>query len=142
MEAYFDQVDLAGLTAKMVLSFDLPQDDLKDMYQRGLRISALGSGSHKVTLHPDDRERVRRAPISSITYLPRTHLDEALIVKRFGEPAQRILEPENNVVHFLYPRLGLDVAVSETEKEVLQYLPPEMFPRLMTPLLEQSETLR
>ena len=134
-EAYFDRVNLSGLSAKIVLAAALPQAELQGMYQRGLRTSALGSG-RKVELHPDDKYIVLRAAISSITYLPATRLDEALIAQRFGSPSRRVREQKNDVLHLLYPQSGLDIALNRKNKAVLQYFPPQDFPTLMAPLLE------
>ena len=88
-EAYFDRISLSGLSAKVVMAAALSQAELQSMYERGLRTSALGSG-RKVELHPDDKEKVLCAAIASITYLPSSALDEALIAQRFGAPARRV----------------------------------------------------
>ncbi len=139
-EGYFDETGLAGLRAKVVLAADLDQATLAAMYGRGLRISKLGSGARRVTLAPDDLEQVRQAPIASITYLPRAKLDAELLEKRFGMPAEKVVESGEGVEHWLYPELGLDIAVSESGREVFQYVAPQAFDRLVRPLFE-SPTL-
>lgn len=139
-EGYFDGVTLSGLAAKLVVEAALSEAELQAMFERGVRIATMGNGSRKVTLHPDDSARLRATPIASLTYLPRTHLDTALVEKRFGVPAQKVSEPGNEVVHWLYPERGLDVAVSASGKEVLQYVAPRDFPRLVAPLLERQAT--
>lgn len=137
-EAYFDAVTLSGLAAKLVLEAALSEAELQAMYTRGLRIANMGKG-RKVTLHPDDIARIRATPVASLTYLPRTHLDEKLVEARFGVPEQKVAEPGGDVVHWLYPDRGLDVAISTEGKEVLQYVAPRDFTRLMAPLLQQSK---
>ncbi|MEW6646787.1 MAG: hypothetical protein AB1450_06285 [Pseudomonadota bacterium] len=139
-EGYFDGVTLSGLAAKLVVEAALSEAELQAMFERGVRIATMGNGSRKVTLHPDDIARLRATPIASLTYLPRTHLDELLVEKRFGTPAQKVGEPGGEVVHWLYPERGLDVAVSTSGKEVLQYVAPRDFPRLVAPLLERQAT--
>lgn len=136
VEAYFNDVQLMGLGAKVVLTADLDEQSLREMYSRGERISTLGSGTRKVSLTEQDLLQVRRAPIASITYLPKIQLQPEQIEKRFGTPAQRIKEMESGAVHWLYPAFGLDVTLSENEKDVLQYLPPNQFDnKLLQPLL-------
>jgi hypothetical protein len=137
-EGYFDGVTLSGLAAKLVVEAALSEAELQGMFERGVRIATMGDGSRKVTLHPDDSARLRATPIASLTYLPRTHLDEALVEKRFGVPERKLNEPGGEVVHWLYPERGLDVAISAGGKEVLQYVSPRDFSRLMAPLLEQQ----
>jgi len=137
-EGYFDSVSLSGIGGKLVLEMALSENELRAMEQRGLRVATLGNGSRKVTLHPEDIARLRSTAISSATYLPKVQLDEALVEKRFGVPEQRLQEPKADVVHWLYPAKGLDVAISAEDKEVLQYVAPREFSRLREPLLAKG----
>ncbi|HHS83582.1 MAG TPA: hypothetical protein ENK38_01460 [Gammaproteobacteria bacterium] len=140
VEAYFEQVKLGNVRAKMVVAAALSKQQLEQIYERGLRISKSSGGGRKVTLHPDDIIVVNQTAIGSITYLPRTNLDTEVITRLFGTPAKRIRERENNVVHWLYPEKGLDIALSPDKKEVLQYIAPAQFEQLSSPLM-QSGTL-
>lgn len=137
-EGYFDGLTLSGLAARLVVEAALSEETLQGMFERGVRIATLGNGSRKVTLHPDDIARLRATPIASLTYLPRAPLDATLVEKRFGIPVRKVSEPGGDVVHWLYPERGLDVAVSAGGKEVLQYVAPRDFPRLVKPLLERQ----
>lgn len=135
VEAYFDALTLEGLQAKMILTVGVDPATREGMYKRGLRIATLGSGSKRVTLHPDDLARVRRTAVTAITYMPKIDLDPKLVEKRFGEPARRIEEAETGIVHWLYPDKGLDIAVkSAGGQDVLQYVPPKEFEKLVRPL--------
>lgn len=136
VEAYFDKVVLGGFHAQMVMVMALSQGQLAAMFQHGTRVSNLGSGRKKVTLSGDDLQTVFATPIASLAYLTRARLDEELLRKRFGEPAQRIREAANNTTHWVYPDLGLDVALHDEGRAVLQYVSPKKFPVLITPLLE------
>ena len=109
-EVFFEQVNLAGLPSKIVLTIDVPEEELKGMYERGLRMAATGSGK-KITMTPDDIAKMRTWPISSLTYLPSLHVDEAVFLKRFGQPAQRIQESKSGLIHWLYPQNGLDITL-------------------------------
>ncbi len=134
IEAYFDQATMGGLKSKVVLAMRLSEEEREGIYNRGIRIATMGSGTRKVTLAPDDLRHVRRSPVASLTYLPRIDLEPELLLKRFGEPARRIEEPEETAVHWLYPKLGLDIAVDEKGQEVFQYVPPVDFDRVVRPL--------
>ena len=134
VEAYFEQVTLGGVRAKMVITAALGKEQLEQIYLRGLRISRSSSDSRKVTLHPDDITLVNQTPIGTITYLPRTNLDAETVTRLFGTPARRIREPENDVVHWMYPEKGLDIALSPDRREVLQYIAPSRFERLSAPV--------
>ena len=139
-EMFFEQVTLAGLKSKIVVSIAVPDAELQGMYERGLRMSGTGSGK-KITLAPDDVARVRALPISGLTYMPSVRLEEGVISKRFGQPAQRIKERKSGAVHWLYPQHGLDITLGNDEKPVLQYVPPKDFDKLLQPLLSNGETL-
>jgi hypothetical protein len=138
IEGYFDKVTLGGLSAKVVVVFDFTEDQIQAMYNRGTRISTLGDGSRKVSLHAEDIKTIRSSRIASITYLPRIRLDAALLEKRFGQPAQTIKEPGNNMTHWLYPDKGLDVALDEQGNGVLQYVSPARFEQLIRPLQQNT----
>jgi len=133
-EAYFDHVNLGGLRAKVVLTAALSQTALQEMYERGLRISGMSSG-RKIELHPDDKAKVNSSAIASINYLPSATLEEAVLVQRFGEPAQRVREEKNDILHLLYPQHGLDIALNQKNKTVFQYVPPQDFAALRAPLM-------
>ncbi len=139
IEVYFNNTRLAGLRAKLVLSVAINDADIEAIYNRGTRISTLGDGSRKVTLHPDDLLRVKQSTIATITYLPKTKLDAELLQARFGEPTRRIRETKNKTLHWLYPSLGLDIARDQDGRTVIQYLPPKAFEKVMKPLLEQGK---
>lgn len=140
-EVFFEQVDLAGLRSKVVLTIDVPEAELKGMYERGLRMAATGSGK-KITMTPDDIARLRTLPISSLTYLPGLHVEEAIFLKRFGQPAQRVQEKKSGLVHWLYPENGLDITLGGSEKPLLQYVPPKEFDKLVRPLMADGEVLK
>lgn len=140
VEMFFEQVTLAGLKSRIVISIAVPDAELQGMYERGLRISGTGSGK-KITLAPDDVDMVRALPISGLTYMPSVRLEEGVIGKRFGQPAQRIREKKSGAIHWLYPQHGLDIALGNDEKPVLQYVPPRDFDKLLQPLLLSGETL-
>ena len=138
VEAYFDKVVLGGFASKMVMVMQLSQEAAEAMYLRGTRISTLGSGTNKVTLSSEDMQQIYATPIASLAYLTRATLDDELLLKRFGEPAERVTEPESGTVHWLYPKLGLDIALNSKGKAVLQYVLPGDFESLAQPLREME----
>ncbi|MBI5006357.1 MAG: hypothetical protein HZB95_04445 [Nitrosomonadales bacterium] len=137
-EVFFEQVDMAGLRSKVVVTVAVPETELKEMYERGLRMAATGSGK-KITLSPDDVAKLRAMPISSLTYMPGVRVEEAMFLKRFGEPAMRIQEKKSGAMHWLYPQNGLDITLGGGEKPLLQYVSPRDFDKLLAPLKAESE---
>lgn len=136
VEAFFDQIWLNRLRGDFVLTLDADQTLLAPMYERGLRISQLGSGAKRVTLAPEDIERLLDAPVRAITYLPWKSLDDDIIERRFGTPARKLTESETGVVHWLYPDRGFEVAIDRDGGVVVQYVNPVEFSALIAPLEE------
>jgi len=141
VEAFIEEVNFNGLKAKVIMNIAVPDEEMQGMFSRGLRINSTPSGK-RITLTADDLARVRRAPIASFSYLPNVRLEEDIIAKRFGKPAQRIRENQNDVIHWLYPQHGLDIVLGGKEKPVLQYVPPKDFELLRAPLLANGEILK
>lgn len=139
-EVFFEQVDLAGLRSRIVLTVAVPKDELQGMYERGLRMSGTGSGK-KITLAPDDVRHLRTLPISSLTYMPGIRIEEEILARRFGKPAQKIREKDSGAVHWLYPENGLDITLG-SEKPVMQYVAPGQFELLRQPLLNKGEVIQ
>jgi hypothetical protein len=137
-EAYFDQIYLNGLRSDFVITIDADQSELKAMYDRGLRISQLGSGGKKVELSPVDIEVLSQQPIRAITYLPWTSLNVEILKNRFGKPNNTRTE-ESGVVHWLYPGKGMDIALAKDGGTVIQYVNPVGFIDLIAPLKGPSQ---
>lgn len=140
VEAFFEEVNFNGLKAKIIMTIAIPTEELQGMFERGLRMNSTPSGK-RITLTADDLARVRSLPVASLTYMPTARIEESIISKRFGEPAQRIREKKTNLIHWLYPQHGLDVVLGEGQKPFFQYLPPKDFEILRAPLLANGETM-
>ncbi|HRP74096.1 MAG TPA: hypothetical protein PK725_07275 [Rhodocyclaceae bacterium] len=137
LEAYFSAMRAGFVTGKLVLTVDVPDDVIDAMRERAVRSTYMESAARKYALHSEDLVAARAAPIRVITFIPSVDLDEAVIIARFGEPAMRI-DGSDGVEHFLYPPLGLDIALSTRGKEVFQYVAPRDFALLRDPLMLQD----
>ncbi|HID45584.1 MAG TPA: hypothetical protein EYP34_07505 [Chromatiaceae bacterium] len=140
VEAFFNTVTMSGFKAKVVATLGFSNEELQGMFDRGERISTLAQGKRKVMLSGDDLVRARNTPVVALTYLPRTDLAKSTVIKRFGEPAEKIMEADGKVEHWLYPDKGLDVVMDAEAREVLQYVAPKDFERLRRPLQAVGES--
>ncbi len=141
VEVFFEEVNFNGLRAQIDLILDIPEAQLQEMYQRGERMSSTASGK-RITLTLEDASLAGQAPIRGLTYLPATRLDNELIERRFGKPSEKIRENAEEITHWLYPQHGLDIALSENGKAVLQFVPPPEFEDLRAPLLKHGTPLQ
>ena len=142
-EAFFEQINLAGLRSKVVLTLDLSQEELRAMHDRGLRMTATGGSGKKIDLAPDDAARLINAPIGSLTLIPGVKADDAILQKRFGNPSHSVKDPGGVVTHYLYAQHALSISSStvRSEKQVFQYVAPPHFNRLLDPLLKSGGTV-
>ncbi|WP_428624198.1 hypothetical protein [Sedimenticola sp.] len=138
VEAYFNDVDISGLRARVILVMVVDEEQLAGMYQRGERLINMGAGKHRVTLAQVDTDALKQATFSSLSYIPRANLDAKLVKERFGEPVERINEGKSGVEHWLYPDKGLDIVMDPEGKEILQYVRPAMFELVRHSLQEQA----
>ena len=133
VEAYFERLYISGIRADLILTLDISQTSAEQMFERGLRLSQLGSGVKKITLDQADHSSAIEAAISHITYLPVAQLDAELIHKRFGKSDEYHSE-SSDITHWLYPDKGLDIALNQKGKAVLQYTSPADFDQIIKPL--------
>ncbi len=134
LEMYFGHYSAGLLEGKLVLQTNASELDITRWRDNAVKSEYMATGkAKKYMLSEDDLTQVLNETITGITFIPATNLDEAVILARFGEPDKRI-QLEEGVTHFLYPLKGLDIALHEDSKEVLQYVSPAAFQQLLEPL--------
>ena len=138
VEAYFERVTLGGIRASIVAEITVPETELTTLIDQGARISTQGDGSRKITLDGTGVGIVEQSIITSLTYLPKANLPSEVIKQRFGTPTETFRIEEDKIEHWIYPQIGLDLVFSEETKEVLQYVPPSRFERLLAPLRKRA----
>lgn len=133
LEGYYSQLPLGFVLAKVVVTVDASPSAIAAMRERALKAKHMESTTRRITLHPDDLALAEQMPVKAIAVIPTVNLDEATVIQRFGQPAERLAVAEKRV-HLLYPQLGLDVLVDGDGKELLQYVAPRDFAALSMPL--------
>lgn len=125
VEAYFDSVNLAGLSAKLVLNLDVNETELDAMLSRASAGELQPSGAHQHELAETDREALLTKAVTALTYIPSVRLKSEMLHNRFGEPA-RVVETDANEkgqtsTTWLYPDIGLSVVFLPEQKPILVY---------------------
>mgnify|MGYP000563183216 CR=1 FL=1 len=125
IEAYFDSVNLAGLSAKLVLNLGVSEQQIDDMLNRASAGELQPSGAHQHELAEIDRESLLTIPVTGLTYIPSVRLKPEMLRSRFGEPASiEQSEADENGQHtesWLYPDLGLSIVFQPEQKPILIY---------------------
>jgi hypothetical protein len=137
LEAYYADVTAGAVTGKMVVTGDVDPTAIELMKQRARKQEYMKSSTKKALLSAQDLPLADAAPIRALSFIPSINLDEAMVLQRFGSPAERIRTSEHTE-HFLYPERGLDVILDSEGKELLQYVAPRQFDRLRAPLVRQT----
>ncbi|MFZ2267142.1 MAG: hypothetical protein WAV95_06155 [Azonexus sp.] len=134
LEGYCSQVPLGFVLARVVVTAEIAPERVAAMRERALRSKNMESATRKITLRLEDMAAAEQLPIKAISVIPAVNLDEATVIQRFGQPAERLVLSEQRV-HLLYPQKGLDILIDEKGKELLQYVAPRNFASLREPLL-------
>lgn len=137
LEAYYSEVALGFVLAKVILTVDTTPEMITAMRERAPKGQYMESTTRKISLHQDDRLAADALPVRAISVIPKASLDEATVVQRFGQPGARVPVGDKRV-HLLYPEKGLDVVVDADGKELLQYVAPRDFERLREPLQKEA----
>lgn len=133
LEMYYGHYRAGLLSGKLVLQTNIDEQDIKRWRDNAVKSEYMATGkAKKYTVSPDDMQQVLDEVIIGLTFIPAVNLDEEVILARFGKPGKRI--ESAGVTHFLYPEKGLDIALHESSKEVLQYVEPGAFHQLLQPL--------
>lgn len=132
LEGYYDNVALGFVSAKLIVTLDAAPQTIGSMRGRAADSEYMESANatRRMRLHADDLAAVERMPVRAISVIPAVSLDDAAVVQRFGEPAERIAVSETQT-HLLYPARGLDILVDAKRKELLQYVAPRDFDKLL-----------
>lgn len=126
LEMYYGNYRAGLLSGKLILQTSSSEENIQRWREQAIKSEYMSSGQAvKYLPSPDDLPLVLAETITSITFIPSVNLDAAIIQARFGEPEQRI--QREGVTHWLYPEIGLDIAVFEEAKEVMQYVLPQDF---------------
>jgi hypothetical protein len=139
LEIFYNEVTLGGLSGKFILTLAASQDLLEAMRERAVGQKRTDSGALRYRLAKTEQQNMLKLPISAISYIPYVDLDEEMVQQRFGTPLDRIVVAEGKR-HLLYPDKGLDLLLDNDGKELLQYVAPRDFSRLLQPLLRPSDS--
>jgi hypothetical protein len=126
LEAYVERFSAGGVEGRLVLAFDATPDQLAGWTAASPGEPRPGGGRR----HPLAPGIGEPATLRGLSFLPSAQLDAAVLRQRFGEPAERI-DAGERLSHWLYPSKGLAVALDLDGRELLQYVAPGDFDRLL-----------
>lgn len=123
LEMYYGHYRAGGVSGKLIVRANASEKNIRDWRQRSLKSGYMASGkAKKYVLSEKDLKLALNEVVTGLTFIPSINLDEKIIVARFGEPAEQL--HSEGVTHYVYPEKGLDIALFEEAKEVIQYTSP------------------
>lgn len=126
LEMYYGHFKAGVIFGKLILSTKATEKNLKNWRENTIRSEYVATGrAKKYSLSVDDLTQALDEVITGFIFIPSVNLDEEIILTRFGEPVERV--ELDGATHFLYPEKGLDIALHDDAKEVLQYVLPNDF---------------
>lgn len=137
VEGYYESVTAGFVAGKLIVTAELSPELIAGMRERAPKTQYMQSTTRRATLAPTDEAAALAAPIRGLAFIPGAQLDEAVILERFGQPAERI-RVNAHQEHLLYPGKGLDLVLDSKGRELLQYVAPARFEALRAPLLAQA----
>lgn len=138
VEGYYESATAGFVAGKLIVTAELPKDVIEGMRERAPKTEYMQSTTRKAKLADADLAAALAAPIRGMAFIPSAQLDEAIVLERFGQPAERI-RVNDHVEHLLYPAKGLDLVLDSKGKELLQYVAPARFEALQAPLKAQAQ---
>lgn len=141
LEAFLDSFQAGFVSGKLVLAFEADASWLAQARERAPRQEVTEGGrGRRYTLSREDEMQAHSSRLVALAFLPAARLDEAVVVQRFGAPAEKLTGPAGETQLF-YPALGVAVVLPPADgptskaKTVIQYTAPAEFERrLAAPL--------
>jgi len=122
VEAFFNSINMGGLSAKLVLNLKVNAEQIEKMKSRATEARLQPSGAHQYQLSNKDNATLVNAAVSAITYIPTVRLNQEMVLHRFGFTDLVIQDPENsNTEIWQYPALGLTIYLNDSERTIIQY---------------------
>jgi len=121
VEAYFNSINLGGLSAKLVLNLAAEQDQITEMMSTALEARLQPSGAHQYELSNEANNQLIDAIVLGITYIPSVKLNHDMLRHRFGEPNKVETIEASETELWLYDDKQLSIRVNPHEKTILQY---------------------
>lgn len=142
LEGYLETWEAGGVTGRLLLSFDvLAEEAAIQRWRDVLPGVPMASGGRQHALTADAVAALASAGLAGVSFIPMAQLDAHVLTARFGHPAERV-STQGRLEHWLYPAQGLAVVLDSEGREVLQYVAPADFDRLLAAPLRADQGAR
>lgn len=120
LEVYFSSTKVGGISARIVLNLLVNDQTIEKLLKNIDESMLMPSGVRKTTFTPTGERLMSNLTIKSLSFVPRTNLEEQVIEDLFGKP-DRIEPATKEVTYWHYQQKGLRIIVDNEQKEILEF---------------------
>lgn len=125
--------------SKMLLGLATVEEEMAQIRHKAHNPIAFPSGNIKLKIADEHQKMVNGMAILTLTAIPRIKLSPEDIHNKFGEPVR--VHVQDEILHFLYPEIGLDAILDKSGEAMLQFVEPEKFAQVLQSLGLNQDTL-
>ncbi len=120
----YEDLIIGGLIAKIELTYQLTQDDLKNIVSslENMHDAKTQKYSQKYSVSEEVQMQYLNTPVASIIYTPSIDYGLETIRQNFGQAAEES-KLNNNEQLWYYPEMGLQIYIHKTEPDQFIYAP-------------------
>ena len=111
--------------SKMLLGLHTEKEQLDLISHKAHKPIAFPSGNIKMEIADEHMVMVNQMTVITLTAIPRINLSPKDIQSKFGEPA--MVHVQDEVIHILYPEIGLDAILDKSGEAMLQFTAKDKF---------------
>jgi len=110
VEAYFPTIYIGAIKSPMILRLKVDYARMQALMNEAPGVRATPTGNKEVLLSDFQARSLLSAPIEAITLVVKKHLPEEALIKRFGEPVEKVTAPDKTI-RWRYPHKGLEIII-------------------------------
>ena len=110
VEAYFPAIYIGAIKSPMILRLKVDYQRMQALMNEAPGVRATPTGNKEVLLSDFQARSLLNAPIEAITLVVKKHLPEAALIKRFGEPVEKV-NAADKTIRWRYPNKGLEIII-------------------------------
>ncbi len=129
IEAFFPKMPDGS---KMILNLTASDELIEKIINSAYNPMAFPSGNIKFKIAEEHMQVIKTLKVSSMTAIPRIKITPKMLINQFGTPEQQVLD--GDIMHNLYPQIGLDAILDQSGEVMLQFVAPDSFQKILTSL--------
>ncbi|MGB0713484.1 MAG: hypothetical protein ACPGUC_07985 [Gammaproteobacteria bacterium] len=132
VEAFAGKLSFGGIEGRLVAPLRVDAADAALYAGRATDRKPQPSLAIKLDLQARDSEALGRVVLDRLMFVPATKkLETSMLEQRFGKPASRVERGGEGATLWSYPDKGLVIIHDPEGPEILHFVPPSAFPRLL-----------